>query len=90
MRILFIKKTLADNKEKYNIKENEYAYLTFEIENFPIDLPELIFTENSNEWMVRFAEGKFEICDPYGILIVYNLEEPIRVDNLENSEEIDN
>lgn len=86
--IVFIRKTLNDNKEKYNIKENENVFLSYQIEKFPIDYPELIFYENSDEWMIRFAEGKFEICDPYGISIVYNLEEPIRVDNLEDSEEI--
>ena len=87
--ILFIKQTLTEQPEKYKIRKNEYDYLNLDINNFPIDVPELTFWEHSNEWMIRFAEGKFYICDPLGISVTYNFSNPITVDNIEDSEYLD-
>lgn len=86
---LFIKQTLTEQPQKYKIRENEYDYLSLDINSFPIDVPELTFWEDSSEWMVRFAEGKFHICDPLGISVTFNLTNPLTVDNLEDSEYID-
>nr|WP_199002139.1 hypothetical protein [Flavobacterium sp. ASV13] len=84
--ILFIKQTLSEQKEKYNIRENEYEFLNLEVKLFPVDLPELTFWEDSIEWMIRFAEGNFYICDPLGIGVTFKFDQPISVDNLEDSE----
>ncbi len=84
--ILFIKQTLTEQKEIYKITEDEFNYLKLDINNFPIDLPELTFWEDTTDWMIRFAEGKFSICDPLGISVNYNRTNPISVENLENSE----
>lgn len=87
--ILFIKKTLTEQQEKYKIREDEYDFLSLNVEDFPVDFPELTFWEDSMEWVIRFAEGRFHICDPLGISVTYNLTNPIDVDNLEDSEYID-
>ena len=84
--ILFIKQTLTAHKEEYKIREEEYDFLSLDIDCFPVDFPELTFWEDSDEWMIRFAEGSFYICDPLGISVTYNLTNPISVDNLEDSE----
>jgi hypothetical protein len=86
--LLFIKKTLNEQREKYKIREDEYPLLALDINDFPVDIPELIFWEGSNEWMIRFAGGKFYICDPFGISVTFNLTNPISVDNIEDSEYI--
>lgn len=87
--VVFIKQTLTAQRDRYKIKEREYDLLSLDIKHFPVDRPELIFWQDSNEWMMRFAEGKFEICDPLGISVTYKLKDPISVDNLEDSEYID-
>jgi len=56
-----------------------------EIEEFPVDLPEIILYDEEEEWVLRFAVGLFNICDPYGININFSLDKPISVDNLEDS-----
>lgn len=87
--IIFLKEILNSEKEKYKIKENEYDLLAFDFANFPIDYPELNFYEESDEWMIRFAEGKFDICDPYGIAVWFKKDKPFDIENLEDSEVID-
>lgn len=88
--ILFIKQTLTEQPQEYNIREDEYDYLSLDINDFPIDVPELTFWEDSIEWVMRFAEGRFYICDPLGISVTYRLTNPISVDNLEDSDFLDN
>ncbi|WP_427873322.1 hypothetical protein [Flavobacterium sp. MMS24-S5] len=87
--ILYIKETLTEKREKYNIKESEYDLLVLDPDLFPIAMPEFTFWEDSVEWMIRFADGKFNICDPLGIGITFRFRKPISVDNLEESEWID-
>jgi hypothetical protein len=86
--ILFIKQTLTEQPKKYRITGQEYHFLKLEVEYFPIDEPQLTFWEGSTEWQIRFAEGKFDICDPFGIAVTYNFTNPISVENLEDSETI--
>lgn len=86
--IVFIKHTLIENSKEYKIQESEKELLVNE-SILPINLPEFTFWENSNEWMIRFAEGKFSICDPLGIGITFKLTEPSSVDNLEDCEFIE-
>lgn len=85
----FIKKTLIEQKEKYKIREDEKDYLSLNLKDFPINVPELTFWEGSFEWIIRFAEGRFNICDPFGIAVTFSSINPISVDNLEEGEYID-
>lgn len=87
--IVFIKQTLTEQRENYKIQDKEYPFLSLDTNYFPVDFPELTFWEDSVEWMIRFAEGKFSICDPLGIAVTYSLTTPLRVDNLEESEYLD-
>ena len=42
-------------------------------------------TYYSDEWVIVFAEGKFEICDPYGIAVTYRVTDPVSVENMQDS-----
>lgn len=86
--ISFLKKTLTEQAYDFKITEQEEEYLDKEIEEFPVDLPEIILYDEEEEWVLRFAVGLFSICDPYGININFSLDKPISVDNLEDSPEI--
>lgn len=83
--ILYLKKTLTEQREKYNINENEYLLIS-DSNYCPVEKPEFIFYEDSIEWMIRFAEGIFSICDPLGIAVTFKFSEPISLDNLEDCE----
>ncbi len=88
--IYFIAKTLKENPGLYYIKETELTYLSYDVKTFPLDLPELTFYNNKDdEWLIRFAEGKFDICDPFGISVVFKSLKPHEIMNLENSTEFD-
>lgn len=87
--ISFIKQTFTAQPDLYKIRKAEYDLLNLDTASFPLNFPELTFWEGSNEWMMRFAEGDFYICDPFGISVTYSWTDPIRVDNLEDSEYID-
>jgi len=86
--ISFLKRTLTEQADDFKISDREREYLVREIEVFPVDFPEVILYDDEEEWVLRFAEGLFSICDPYGININFSSDMPISVDNLEDSEEI--
>lgn len=83
--LMFIQQTLASEPEKYKITAEERAWLDVHISEFPLEFPELTFYE-SEEWLIRFASGRFQICDPYGIAVTYRSTVPVSVDNLEDSD----
>lgn len=84
--IIFLKKTLTQDPVTYKIRTEELHYLKLNLGDFPVDFPELTFWESDEEWCVRFAEGKFDICDPYGIAVYFKERTAIRIENLEDSE----
>jgi len=86
--ISFLKRTLTEQADDFKISDREREYLVREIEVFPVDFPEIILYDDEEEWVLRFAEGLFSICDPYGININFSSDKPISLDNLEDSEEI--
>ncbi|RFM26983.1 hypothetical protein [Deminuibacter soli] len=85
--LLFIKQTLQKDPEGHNITEDEVDWLDLPPEEFPVDLPELIFYEDSEEWMLRFAEGQFAICDPFGIAVLFQQTEPVALEDLSDGNE---
>jgi hypothetical protein len=87
--ITFLKKTLTEQKEEYKISSNEVQYLSLDIEDFPVGFPEITFWQGDEEWTIRFAEGKFQICDPYGISVYFKNSEITRIENLEDCDPID-
>ncbi|MDR2269995.1 MAG: hypothetical protein LBF27_03725 [Sphingobacterium sp.] len=84
----FLKKTLTEQANDFKITASESIYLDKNIAEFPVDLPEIILYDEDEQWILRFAEGLFSICDPYGIHVNFSSDHPIAVDNLEDSEEI--
>ena len=87
--IIFAKQKILENPGLYGLNDEE----TEEIkntgpENFPLDLPGLDFYEN-DEWMIVFRVGKFNICEPLGLAILFNKEEPVRIEDLSHGEPIE-
>ncbi|MFB6456164.1 hypothetical protein ACE38W_12905 [Chitinophaga sp. Hz27] len=74
---------------KYLQSEQEHRYLHLDPEQLPLEMPELIFYDGDEEWMLRFADGDFAICDPFGIAVSFKNKEVLRLEDLSDSEEID-
>ena len=45
------------------------------------------FYAGDKQWLMRFAEGALDICEPYGIGVIFEGEKPLCLENLELSSE---
>ncbi|GAB7042262.1 MULTISPECIES: hypothetical protein [Catenuloplanes] len=64
------------------------AYEALEPHELPLSDPDLTFRAGS-EWDLRFAEGSIPICDPYGIIVTFDRDRPVRVEDLSGAEDVD-
>ncbi len=87
--LAFIKARFKEDPAAYKILDHELAYLDLPLEEFPLYEPDLNFYSDTDEWNVRFAEGKFDNCDPYGILLTFVGSKPIRAEDHSEFEFID-
>ncbi|WP_405101766.1 hypothetical protein [Micromonospora sp. NBC_01412] len=62
------------------------AYEASEPHELPLSEPELTF-RTGDEWDLRFAEGSMPICDPYGIIVTFDRDRPVRVEDLSEAED---
>ncbi|MEV0679782.1 hypothetical protein AB0I60_24975 [Actinosynnema sp. NPDC050436] len=60
---------------------------TFDAAAFPLGDPQLNFYPDG--WLMRFAEGGFPICEPYGLAVVFDRHAPVGVESLADSEDVD-
>ena len=51
--------------------------------DLPFELPQCTFYARDTQWLLRFAEGALDICEPFGIGVIFEVERPLRVENLE-------
>ena len=81
----YLRVNLLENPQNFNIKDCEIPLLQQDIVQIPIDLPQFLFWEDTVDWAIHFQEGTFDICDPYGIIVHFEGENPISIENLENA-----
>ncbi|MBO4205133.1 hypothetical protein [Micromonospora echinofusca] len=62
------------------------AYEALEPHELPLSEPELTF-RTGDEWDLRFGEGSIPICDPYGIVVTFDRDRPVRVEDLSEAED---
>lgn len=56
----------------------------FDPTTFPVDRPQLNFYDGT-EWLLRFTDGGLPICEPYGVAVVFENHEPVRVEDLRDA-----
>ncbi|MEU0543042.1 hypothetical protein ABZ319_24530 [Nocardia sp. NPDC005978] len=77
----FLHRSLLSNPSTFGLTDNEATrYHRFDPTSFPVDHPQLTFYADS-EWLIRFAEGTFPICDPYGVGVTFADTTPVRVED---------
>ena len=83
----YFQEQLLIRPENFHLSEEEKQFLNVPLQEIPLESPQFLFYDNE-EWTLHFAEGGFSFCEPYGVSFHFKGEEPILIENLEDSEEI--
>ncbi|WP_107686890.1 hypothetical protein [Campylobacter concisus] len=69
------------------LSKDELRALDVPVCDLPFESPQCTFYAQDRQWLMRFAEGALDICEPFGIGVVFEGEKPLRLENLELSQE---
>lgn len=87
----YIKEGLAFLKDELRrgcfLSKDELKLLDVPVCDLPFSSPQCTFYAHDKQWLMRFAEGELDICEPFGIGVVFEGEKPLRLENLELSQE---
>ena len=72
---------------KCHLSKDELKLLDVPVCNLPFSAPQCTFYAHDKQWLMRFAEGELDICEPYGIGVIFEGQKPLCLENLELSEE---
>lgn len=74
-------------KQKCLLSKDELRALDVPVCELPFSSPQCTFYAQDKQWLMRFAEGALDICEPFGIGVIFEGEKPLRLENLELSQE---
>ena len=87
----YIKESLAFLKDELRrgcfLSKDELSLLDVPVCELPFSSPQCTFYARDKQWLMRFAEGALDICEPYGIGVIFEDEKPLCLENLELSSE---
>ena len=87
----YVKEALAFLKDElrrgYFLSKHELRALDVPVCDLPFSSPQCTFYAHDKQWLMRFAEGALDICEPFGIGVIFEGEKPLRLENLELSQE---
>ena len=87
----YIKEALVFLKDELRrgclLSEDELSLLDVSVCELPFSSPQCTFYAGDKQWLMRFAEGALDICEPYGIGVIFEGERPLCLENLELSSE---
>ena len=69
------------------LSKDEIKLLDAPVCELPFSAPQCTFYSHDKQWLMRFAEGELDICEPYGIGVIFEGERPLCLENLELSSE---
>ncbi|WP_149701733.1 hypothetical protein [Campylobacter concisus] len=82
--LIFLKDGLG---REHCLSDDELSLLDVPVCDLPFSSPQCTFYARDKQWLMRFAEGELDICEPYGIGVIFEGEKPICLENLELSSE---
>ena len=82
--LVFLKDELG---REYCLSDDELKLLDVPVCDLLFSSPQCTFYARDKQWLMRFAEGALDICEPFGIGVIFEGEKPLRLENLELSEE---
>ena len=87
----YIKEALAFLKDELRrgrfLSKDELSLLDVPVCDLPFNSPQCTFYARDKQWLMRFAGGELDICEPYGIGVIFEGEKPLCLENLELSSE---
>ena len=87
----YIKEALIFLKDELRrgrlLSKHELKLLDVPVCDLPFSALQCTFYARDKQWLMRFAEGALDICEPYGIGVIFEGEKPLRLENLELSDE---
>ena len=69
------------------MSKDELSLLDVPVCELPFSSPQCTFYAGDKQWLMRFSEGALDICEPYGIGVIFDGEKPLCLENLELSSE---
>lgn len=81
--LIFLKDEL---KGECFLSKDELILLDVPVCDLPFSSPQCTFYSRDKQWLMSFAEGALDICEPYGVGVIFEGEKPLRLENLELSE----
>ena len=87
----YIKESLAFLKDELRrgrfLSKDELSLLDVPVCDLPFSSPQCTFYAGDKQWLMRFAGGELDICEPYGIGVIFEGERPLCLENFELSSE---
>ena len=87
----YVKEALAFLKDELRrgrfLSKDELSLLDVPVCDLPFSSPQCTFYARDKQWLMRFAEGELDICEPYGIWVIFDDKRPLCLENLELSSE---
>ena len=87
----YVKEALAFLKDELRrgcfLSKDELSLLDVPVCELPFGSPQCTFYAHDKQWLMRFAKGALDICEPYGIGVIFDGEKPLCLENLELSSE---
>ena len=87
----YIKEALVFLKDELRrgcfLNKNELKLLDVPVCELLFSSPQCTFYAGDKQWLMRFAGGELDICEPYGIGVIFEGERPLCLENLELSSE---
>lgn len=85
----YVKDALAflrdELRREYRLGEDELRLLDVPVCDLPFELPQCTFYARDTQWLL--GPGALDICEPFGIGVIFEGERPLRMENLELSRE---
>lgn len=82
--LVFLKDEL---RREHCLSDDELKLLDVPVCDLPFSSPQCTFYARDKQWLMRFAEGVLDICEPFGIGVIFEGEKPLCLENLELSNE---
>ena len=87
----YVKEALVFLKDELRrgcfLSKDELSLLDVPVCNLPFSSPQCTFYARDKQWLMRFADGELDICETYGIVVIFEGEKPLCLENLELSSE---
>ena len=82
--LVFLKDELG---REHCLSDDELSLLDVPVCELPFSSPQCTFYARDKQWLMRFAEGALDICEPYGVGVIFDGQKPLCLENLELSSE---